>query len=124
MPVWIPRLQERGQRVASRGPHDKEVIHVAGVPTLGGQHERQPGERARVALGQRPPMRVHHVERRRSTRSAAACSFPEAQVEADLRVHVAVDATVIPQTPAQGTTSSSLVRMAPPSPMPGRFFEG
>ena len=73
---------------------------MAGPRDLAGQREGQPGEPARIAIGQGTAAVVHGVEPAQEHAPDRRLDVVEAQVEADLGVDVLVHAPVIAKAPA------------------------
>src|SRR3989441_12575492 len=94
------RAEARGELRASRRADDVEVIDVARVLPLRGEGERETGQRLGVARGERAPPVVHRVEPTQEHPQRRRLKFAEAQVEADLGVHVLVETPVVTQPAA------------------------
>jgi hypothetical protein len=81
-------------------PHHVEMVDVAGARPLGRQRERQVLEVRLIAGGQRAAMVVHRVEPAQQHAAHRGLDVVEAQIEADLGMHVLVEPAVIAQPPA------------------------
>ena len=88
-------LQVLRELVAARRAHHVEVVHVPRAGPLGGQAKIQPGEAGHVARGEAPALVVHGVQPTQEHAAHRGLDVVEAQVEADLGVHVLVQPAVV-----------------------------
>ena len=96
---------------------------MPGSRPLAGQDSGSPASPRRSARPG-PAAAVHGVEPAQEHAPHRRLDVVEAQVEADLGVHVLVEPAVIAQPPAPRGDLVVAVTRKPPSPMTVRFFDG
>src|SRR5262245_36922997 len=93
-------LEEGGELVTLRRPDDVEMVYVPCTCGFGGQLDGPTAERRLVAGGERAAPIVHGVEPPQEDAPDRGLDLVEAQVEADLEVHVLFLPTVVAEPAA------------------------